>query len=317
MNLLKRFSTLSPIYQGELTNHLPMLIIALESLGVANSSIKTIAEEYVTDKSISDLHSQLTALPITPFEKKYISLTNTFLNVINDSGLEVTLTNFFKQNQFSLASGLFHGLIRLYYAILSENDLQIAQALSYFFIISSEEILTGHVENNTNTFKELIKKRTDMSIKFESQGSMDKFQTLLEIPFIKEGIFTLPVSESKEEEILSLFVSEYLSTRDFYTLHVITGFHALHSLKDYFEDYNSVLDNFFLQAQVFMLINNHKDLFVFEGELRLFESTLEIAQLEDAHNIKLLHTCVELYDIFKIDDIKKIITTIKENGLNY
>ena len=52
MKLHERFSTLSPIYSGELTNHMPMLITALRLLSVEDSEIEVIAEDYLEHKNM-------------------------------------------------------------------------------------------------------------------------------------------------------------------------------------------------------------------------------------------------------------------------
>lgn len=314
MNLLNRFSSLSPVYQSGLTNHLPMMITALKEMNVFNLDIQTISEAYVESKGISDLHNSLSIK--SEFEQKYISSTNTYINMINKNGVELIVGVFLSEFKYSLASGLFHGLIRLYYSLLTEDELQIAQALAFFHLMINDIKLQGEYSESITPFDKLLKYRMNEKIAFRNSSSMEKFDSLLDNLFIKENIFKLKDISSKEAELVELFTGEYLKTRDFYILHIITGFQALHSLKSYFINYDDVLNNFFLQAQIFMLLNDRSIEYVEYPVQEIDEIISEVAFMKDAHDIKLFYSCYQLSKEFNSDNLKKIAAHIvaKQKG---
>jgi len=229
-------------------------------MGVSKSDIELICENYVRENEIPDLHDQY--YPNIPFEDEYISLTNKYINVILEFGIDKTVHDFLQDMQFSLESGLYHGLIRLYYALLQGKDeLLVAQALSYFYLMSKEYIVDGSYKTSIDSFTDLVEYRKNLDYTFKSFVSLEKFEELLEIPGISSRLFRLEDISNKENQLVDLFVKQFLQTRDFYILHVITGFQALHALKCYFDDYEDVLNMFFTKAQVLMVLNDYKEIY--------------------------------------------------------
>lgn len=313
MKLLNRFSSYSPIYNNGLTNHLPMVVIALHQMGVSQNDIKEIVETYADTHELIDLHSQF--YPKTPDDEKYITLTNTYINVIRDHGIKKTVSSFLQDHANKLPSALFHGLIRLYYSVLyNEDELLIAQSLAYFLLYSKEYIIDTKEADDIKKIEELITYRVKADITFTGKSTSKKIDTILEDDFIKSNLFTVKNISQKEDELIDLFTTQFLRTHDFYILHVITGFQALHGLKDYFDDYDYVLNQFFVHAQLILLLNDYKELYEISDDSNTFSSPDEIAVLRDAHDIKLLFSCYQLEKDFTNVNIQKIISYIKEKG---
>lgn len=302
--LLERFSTLAPTYNVGLTNHLPMMIIALNELGVHVRDIEHIAENYVSKKQIPDLHDDQYIR--TPDDEEYIHLVNSYIIAINKNGIDSVVESFLDCHKYLLSSALFHGLIRLYYALKTEDTLQIAQALAYFNMSAFDCQIKTYKYGTLKEFETLKEYRKNLDMKFKSNTTMKRCKQLLEDDYLHDHLFKVEAIEDQELNLLKLFTELYLETRDFYILHVITGFHALFNLKDYFKDYNDVLNNFFLQAQVFLLLNSYKKTFN-KYYSSNFEELKEHAQtLLDAHDIKLLYTCYDLYQLFELENLNKI-----------
>ncbi len=307
MRLLERFEALSPIYNEGLTNHLPMMIVALQKLGIEDDDIEFISEEYVGRKHIPDLTDKYYVK--SKDEIEYVTLTNLYITKINKLGKEEVVRWYLNKAKFALVSGLFHGLIRLSYALMTDSDLLVAQAMAYFDIIYFECDLNYDIKlNESKELKKLIEYRKSSITSFEKGSTMKKLEELINHDYIRNNLFS--IRENEQERMLTLFVNQYLKTKDFYMLHVITGFHALITLKDYFKDFEEVLDNFFVHGILFNLLHDYKkDEYDFvPSEIKMFEN--RIGDLRDAHEIKLLHSTLELYKLYKIEDLKKIITAI-------
>lgn len=308
MTFIEKYQSLSPTCHNWNTNHLPMVITALKQLGASDSVIEATAAQYVKEQPTPDLANKFYVQ--NDFEEQYINKTNMYNIQINEIGRDATIKEFFTFAQFSLASGLFHGLIRLYYAIIEDNDLLIAQALAYFELISSENLFQGTLKEDTSAFTELESFRKATPFTFKSNASMDKFKELGDVKQVRELLFTLRDISNKEDQILDLFLSQYIKTNDFYILHVVTGFHALASLKGYFASYEVVLEQFFLGTQVFMLFNDYQKLIDIPELSDLNELKNRVSELHDAHDIKLLFTIIDLFNQYKNEKLMQVGTMI-------
>lgn len=307
MRLLERFEALSPTYSNGLTNHLPMMIIALQKLGIDEGDIEFISEEYVGSKHIPDLTDKY--YPKSKQEEEYITLTNLYITKINKLGKDEVVKWYLNKAKFALVSGLFHGLIRLSYALMTDSDLLVAQAMAYFDVIYFECDLPYSIkEDERKELDKLVKHRVKTITNFESKSTMKRLEELINNDYIKDNLYS--IRGNAEERMLELFLNQYLKTKDFYMLHIITGFHALISLKEYFTNFEEVLDNFFVHGLLFTLIHDYKqeEYDYVPSELKVFEN--RIPDLRDAHEIKLLFSVLELYKLYHIDDLKKVITSI-------
>lgn len=301
MKLQERFSTLSPIYSGGLTNHLPMVITALRLLGVEDEVVEEIAEKYVGDKSIVDLSNS--GIENDAFNDEYVRLSNFFLGEIQDKSVEVVLKSTLSENQYSLQSGLFHGLIRIAYAYLENNDLLIAQGLAYFELIKEELRLKGKAaEDVKSSFKTLIEARQGLNL--DEMYTMQKINALLEKEEIADNLFYFNDFIKHKEQAVSFFVDYYNKTKDFYILHVITGYHALHVLSQFFTNEEEVFQNFFMQSLVVMLINTHDNYLEPTETANFKELNKKTPELTDAHDIKLFFSLCYFYERYEIEELK-------------
>jgi hypothetical protein len=303
MKLNERFSSLSPIYDGGLTNHLPMMITALKLLDVNEEDIELIATEYYESKNLLDLSDTL--IENDPYNTEYIRLTNYFLSEINQSTMDDTIHTFLNENEFSLHSGLYHGLIRLAYAYLESNDLLVAQALAYFTLIKSSLILKGTPSKDINTsFEELVEIRRE-NVTFEKQYTMEKLEELISNKSIIDNLFFPKDFLNNKHKALELFVDFYNKTQDFYILHVITGYHALHILSQHFDHQEKVFDNFFMQSVLFMLFNEHKEYTTVLDQNEFPYFVKHVPMLRDAHDIKLFYSLSYFYERYEYEPLKK------------
>jgi hypothetical protein len=310
MNFLNKYKGLSPSYDGGLTNHLPMVITALKQMNVAENDIDNFISNYLNEKDIPYLHQK--QYPISDFDESYINKTNLYLDELTVKKRDTVLKEFFKIAKYSLSSGLFHGLIRLYYAVLEDNDTLIAQALAYFELLSNKIILKGTYKSDTLHFETLLNIKKTSTFTFKTYGSMSKLNELIEKKEIISSIFSLNNITSKEDQLLDLFLTQYLKTRDFYILHVITGFHALIELKQFIDDYQEVLEQYFYVAQLFMLMNEYEETYPNPVSSNLEELKKMAFELTDAHDIKLFFTILRLSTLFENNKCNQIATVIFE-----
>lgn len=309
MDMYRKYEALSPIYQGGLTNHLPMVLVALKELKVPTEKITEKLDEYCKQKWLLDLTDSNT--PIDEFNQEYVNRTSYYLGSLNHKGEDIVIGEFINKNKFNISSSLFHGLIRLAYAKEVHHPLMIAQALAYFDI-SVEPIKLEATYVDEDEFRKLYCQLFDsfkaLDYPFESSNTMDKLKELLDINLVNKNLLYL--KNPNREFILDFILTNYQRTKDFYILHLITGFEALLELEEYIFDFDKVLNHFFALSQVIILFNTSilvEDAILTETLQNL---TIEVEDLSDFHEIKLFYSIVKLDKLFKNKKLAQIANQI-------
>lgn len=316
MSLYTKYEALSPIYQGGLTNHLPMMLNILEKWSVKPEDIEQLLDQYHNDRGIYDLTN--TALPITEFEEQYVHLTNHYLHEFRNSNLKEVVSNFITNHQSNLPSALFHGIIRLYYSLQTDSELQVAQALAYFDLVTADYTITGKLVD-ANQIDYYIEKAREtyisLGITLKSNSTTDKYFELINNESIRKLIVRSENGSFSKEEMLECILTRYLETEDFYILHLITGFHALIGLNKYNYNFQNTMKQFFMNAQVFFLLNPTKNTLQSQKILtkdELFENRYYIT---DAHDMKLFNSVLDLSYSFNNPKLLVVANKVIEKAL--
>lgn len=314
MNLYGKYEALSPIYSGGLTNHLPMMMRALQNMNVDEEIIESLLDNYQDEKAIFDLTQN--SVPKGEFEEEYIVLTSHYLHELNDNGIKSTVREFMGRFKNVVPSGLFHGVIRLMYAVDSEELIQVAQALAYFDLSSTEY----HFKSTQVASKDLYKKITEFREGLIIENftlNTSKFTSRINelVDDNKDRIEIYTSKEIREEDILKMILLKYKETKDFYVLHLITGFHAIVYLKEYFDDYEYILNQFICIAQLVMMFDLTRENYKAKQELTFKEIIKHVPKLQEAHDIKLIYSLKELYDYYKQENLLQIANMIIEKAL--
>lgn len=280
----------SPIYSGGLTNHLPMMKKAMKELGFSDQRIEEVSNLYIKERGLEIAKD-------SEYGKQFLKL--------RDELEDVSIREYLKGKLNTLPSALFHCLIRLYYAVGDSEEEK--SALAYYELAGEEYKLDfPETDKPKQHMKQLIKARLHTKIVFNSPLTMDKFKTILLSPL--ESLFRVP-SKIDIEEIIDVFLDAFHKTRDFYILHVVTGFQALLGLKDYL-DLEEAVKEFYKFAQVFIVLNNKFDSGLPSANHKLPYYVKKARFLTDAHDIKLLHSLTKLKEYTSspmIEDIAQYI----------
>ena len=307
MSLYTKYEALSPIHSGGLTNHLPMLLNVLQRFNVSDALIEQILDQYRDEHAIFDL-----TLPNTPrdeFDDAYVISTGHYLSEINRDGIELAVSNFLEAHVLSIPSGLFHGVIRLMFAVLTDEAMQIAQAMAYFDLVSSSYELTGQLTSSLDLKSKLETNRLllhESNFKFSTDYTDTKFNELKELPIVKDNLLMFENGALTKEEILDIILNRYLETDNFYILHLITGFEAIDALKNFNYNFVYTLKQFFLVSQVFMLFTTRKDKFTKDHTHSFEYIRNHIVKLEDPHDVKLIYSVYTLSKKYNNDKLLTI-----------
>ena len=126
-------------YRGELANHLPMDLVALERMGASMERLLSYRDNYVKrlEPRLNSLGLEVTAdnwdqyLGLNKYHADYLKY---FENYLATYGLKQTLEAHLPELFRGVSGGAFHGLIRLGYALDTDNIEEVSQALGYWAI---------------------------------------------------------------------------------------------------------------------------------------------------------------------------------------
>lgn len=310
MKLYQRYEGLSPIYQGYLTNHLPMLFQILREWQVDKKTMIDILDKYKKERDLYSLTDPM--YPTSDFEKTYIQRTSHYLGDIHKYGEDVVIGNLLNRICKKLHGHLFHGLIRLMYAVRSKNDLLIAQGLSYLSLVADIDELTVRVhtfDSVVSNFDYLYNFAQKVELDDELP-TMDRLYQLYNNPEIQSTLQTIDRLSSQREKFLTWILSQYKKNRGFLTLHVITGFHALLELEEYFVDFDKALQSLCTAAQLFMAMDTPKEHDQHTIILKWEDITNDLLKLQDVHEMKLVFSLIELAKGYPIKDLREIASII-------
>ena len=309
----KRYQTLSPIYGGGLTNHLPMVLTIYNLLDLDEETIIAKLEAYIEERGIYDMTKPYA--PRSEFDQAYINRTSFYLSELNHVGKDIVVGTFLAEKRASIFSALFHGLIRLYYALIEKDDMQIAQALAYFEL-SSESIkietkATLDYPSFNQEFEMLLSQFHELNYEFKATSTMEKAKEILQLPLINQRLNT--VRNITKEQVLQFITNHYIISPDFFTLHLITGFHALVELEEFIYDFEDVLKEFLKLAQVIMMLRYQKSESELFSTISINECLNHVESLSDFHEVKLLYSVYRLAQLFDDENLIKIANKVIKN----
>ena len=128
--LYERLSSLTPLLQGKQINYLPMMVGALKEQGVEEEVVKDLVESFIQTMPVGDLGEKL--YPKSKFDSYYIHKTNYYLGQLKRRSFDRIFQDLLKEPGDLGRTFEFAGIVRLHYALKSENELSLAEALALF-----------------------------------------------------------------------------------------------------------------------------------------------------------------------------------------
>lgn len=297
----------SPIYGGQLTNHLPMYQKAMKDLGVVDEVINERSMLYLSEKGIKDLCGK--EVQLNNLEERYLQLFTTYESSLEERGEEEVVGDFLEDKMQMMSSGLFHGMIRLAFAIKGKDSEELACSLAYFDLIAQPMIFSSEAPlavDLKESWNHLMASRLRIDLKFTHNATMKKAEHILNTPELASMFTRIEVGEDTERRMCQIFANCYLKTRDFYVLHVNTGFHSLVTLKPYIQDYENWLNTYWQMAQVFAMFTS-ESLPIIKSETTPWNVLNEEAKaMTDPHDVKFFYACQKMYDLYPLKVLNRI-----------
>jgi Questin oxidase-like len=233
--LLDRAQAFAPEYRGDLSNHLPMALVALDSLGadaarmasfftVASAKLDPVPRPAHACKDWSTKRGDLTA---------FASLRAHFSEAITANGRDATLRQTLPLLVDGVGAAAFHGLLRTASAMVAQHDDELASGLAHWacWHMPLEAFVAAPTESDPDVSMWLagIAKRAN-GWRSEAGLIALRMMAFAQTPAFRDGVDRLAVHDGTLRELATQALAIYLRTKNFTVLHLITSAHALRLL---------------------------------------------------------------------------------------
>jgi hypothetical protein len=264
-----------------------MAMYALDHLGATEQQISDFVTYYLeaTDlkemKSPEPINDLLTHLGEREYYESYVDY---FLSEINKKSISRVVSETLNTLILGLSSSLFHGLIRINYAMTKQEDNEVARALASLACAYQAVEFTGEIIVPDQLYPEINRYISEREGLFYMEGNIN-----VKIEAILRGLLEL-----------------YIKTGSFIVLHTITGFEALLSLRVYYDDFTHVVDVFMVSALRCLLRITAEDYKEIElHELMSWEEMLELVKhVKNAHTIKFIYSLRKLRRLYDLKELR-------------
>ena len=294
-----------PTTARQLTNQLPMALVAKANLGADDAELRRFANVY--SKRNVPLASVQHGLDATSWSKaigqKGASgdLRDYFVRCVNDVGVRETMNNHLPALLPGISGAAFHGAIRLAYALEVESPTRVAAGLGYLAEVATPlgPVVPSGIKSN-DPLELIVNFATSHRWAFNAgdQNIGDRMQTVAREEEFQSLAMSLQLDGNTERKLANTALRIYAATDDFTALHGVTGLAAISSLRQWSGE-PSHIDLFAFQAlaAAYLTIDapplwseDRVDAFVASNSAQPQDIELVGANSNDEHVSKLIYT---------------------------
>jgi len=285
----------APEYQGGLSNHLPMALVALQRLGADDARLQAFADRYAKRLEPAPPHSPWAAGDAWPGRLGDVTAYAAYASLFNEwvafeGGVE-TLAQTLPQLMPGCGAAAFHGMIRVAHAALSGHLPELADALAYW---AARHLSLGPLPEAAGQLTDaeslLRRLRAGRSKKRLIAGRM---RDAARDPTLHAVVAELAIDAGTLEQLSRLAARAYAASGNFTALHLVTACHAMHVLLRFVDDEAGAL-RWFWQAYATAVVAAGLQPQP-APRPRAWPDLVDAALgSDDEHCIKLVHSCREL-----------------------
>ena len=311
-NLLKRCQKHDvETHRTGITNHLPMVLIAMDQLGASEQQLQDFYDSYsqrnipLRSKSHIILDGWESGLGLESALPDYVDF---YREEIDKKGYQYVLNRFLPRLLTGVAASAFHGIIRLGYGVISKNEGEMAFGLAH---LSSHYIELGKrpVDTDESGFELLEKARKRFSgVEFTGDRITARMQNASLHPRFAQVNYC-PDSLSLKE-MSHLLASAYAATNNFTLLHGITSCHAMRVLLPFIDDQVTAFKYYWQAILAAYISAGGAELAPPRDNREPSDSTANFNPIIDsgnAHLIKVVYSCHEEYKYYRNPIFRQII----------
>ena len=248
-NLLAKARNYHPSYQGGLSNHCSMTLIALERMGATPERIKSYALAYL--KRMEPAPAPGEAIDSQNWQQRlgdesaYGDYLGFFRREVGRLNARATLRSYLPALAPGLGAAAFHPLIRTAYGVIDDDAEEIAVGLAYwasrYLALPERADMPSELPfaSSDDPLEILKKTRTWPGLEFEPDAD-----ALIDREMLKAADTTLfpliaaalEVDDLTLDRLRQAAALMFLGADDFNSLHAVTGMHAARILSDFAVD---------------------------------------------------------------------------------
>lgn len=294
-----------PEYGGGFSNHLPMAVRALSSLGADEARVEALRAAYAP--RLTRLHSTESQAPFVLADvlgrrQAFPALLRRFRAEVSEKGAPESVRQWLPRLMPGVAAAAFHPLIMLYYALDAESELGVAYALAYFAwsylpLLDVEPGAPGSLSLSDGfALARGLGKSDATGLIFERLAAEAR----------RSEVASLIAQLGPERDpaaTIALLTATHQQVNDFGSLHMVTSWHAYRRLGE--------LAHFDVAASSVHLARALLVAYVGAGAPQLspapngtrpWAELITLAQrATDEHVIKLVWTCLDMHERWQVD----------------
>jgi hypothetical protein len=296
---------LPPEYQAQLTNHLPMALHSLHSLGASPQRMREFysvyARRFQGKKQVDAMRES--HLPVADWlrlrgqAEAFPSLLTHFNRLVASSGMETALHFALPDLMPGVAAAAFHGVIRTAHAVQAAHAGELAAALAYW-AWRWQPLAAPPVVDPLIGFDTWTKLLIEQSLGWHSDGQlisirMEESSHSNAYLALAGALMPAATIETRIADLAELAVARYVIRPNFTVLHMITGLRALRTLLPWLQDsqtLQTVVVRCFVAAYLAARVTTIDPVIV--PKAKSWQDVIKVALAsDDEHLVKLVHAC--------------------------
>ena len=293
----------SAFYRGDLANHLPMALVALDAMGADDAALARFQSRYEV------MH--LEALSAPTFEiaggdearhfgdaLAFPAWVEYFARRIRGEGVTAVLAAVLDPLMASVESGAFHGAIRTAYGLESQSPREIAHALAYWSAARESPIalaLPSGSEAPLEIFAAISHDARIAGTRLPGRNIVARARSALERPDVRAYVRRADPRRLTLESLAATLIRAYAASGNFTLLHGVTACHAARLLARFARDRDALVHRLWaaLVAAYAGEGAPSVDGWGLEGRDSLDWPHIHARALhcDDEHDVKLAYTC--------------------------
>lgn len=232
--LIGRAASYHPRYGDNLSNHLPMALIALDRMGASAARLEAFFEHYRPKLRLRSAPAAATD-PVASFgaAADFEGVFAFFKNGVAERGIDAVLREWLPRFIPGIAASAFHAAIRLGYGLEASDDSEVCFGLADW-VIGYQSL--GSLGERTDDTLDGIAASLARSVeghRFQPGIIVDRMAEVARMPAVR-ALATQP-RRLDFETIANFAIRAYAAKEDFTLLHLVTGCHAFRKLIPYME----------------------------------------------------------------------------------
>jgi hypothetical protein len=258
------------------SDHLPMTLSAMATLGASDEVLTAFQASYRQRLRPVESGPEISQLQDgRGCKEAFASMRLLLLASIADQGLAAVVGEHLPRLLPSLATGAFHPLIRLGFALNNQHEMEVSSALAYWMTSSFRPQLNAPIQ---------AKHLTEVLSADQSVGmATGPFGQGLNV-LVERNIYPAPVSTTLAD-CASASLDVYLGTRNFFALHLVTATEAARACRAYVSEAELVAALSAALRAAYLVLDAPN-----------FDQALPIpARLDQEHALKYVYACSSEY----------------------